>query len=85
MNYEKKLNALIDVIEREYSGACFETLDAVCYGSMKRAGQAGEEERAVKRILDAVPKDIMAKRKKASAAARAAQLRRQADAIEKSN
>ena len=83
VDYKTTLFKLIDTIESEYQHAMFLGMDAICYGSCESAERTGIEERRVKRLLDAVPKQIMDARKASAKAAKIAELRRQADDLEK--
>lgn len=73
---------VLDAISRALWGAQMETADEICYGSLEATRKAGEEERRIERVLNALPKRVKDAYNRRQRKAEADKLRAKAKQIE---
>ncbi|WP_269581903.1 hypothetical protein [Roseibium sp. Sym1] len=78
------LKRLLNEIRSQLRGAGFNTVDAVCYGSVESVRKARNEEQAILAISDAIPQKIWDEFQADEKRAQADELRRKASEIEAS-
>ena len=80
----EELIGLLKEIKRQLNASALSAADEVCYGSEASAKAAGERDRSIRAIHQAVPRGVWDELEAMDKRARAAELRKQADEIENS-